>query len=127
MNTTHYLVALAVARTLLGLAPIVAARATSRLLGFPEAHDNPTARLMARLFGVRDIGLGAMVVLALGHPIATHIALQVNLAMDLGDVVMISVPLLRRQGVDRAAGLCLFFALAGAAAWVLALHLTGAP
>ena len=31
----------------------------TRMLGFPASHDNPTARLMGRFFGVRDIGLVA--------------------------------------------------------------------
>jgi hypothetical protein len=45
------------------------------------------------------------------------------LAMDLGDAVMIAIPLLRRQGIDRAASLSLAFALGGASAWTVALWL----
>jgi hypothetical protein len=123
-GVTHYLYALAVMRCLIGLAPIVAATTSSRLLGFPAAHDNPTARLMARLFGVRDVGLGAFVVVALGDAPALRHALWINLFMDLGDAVMIAVPLARRQGIDRAAALSLAFALGGATAWVIALALT---
>ena len=123
MTVWGYLVALAVGRFALGLAPIVAARASSRLLGFPEAHDNPTARLMARLFGVRDIGLGAIVLVNLADADALRRALWLNLAMDLGDALMIAIPLLRRQGIDRAASLSLVFALGGATAWAVALWL----
>lgn len=119
-----YLVALSVGRFLLGAAPIVAARASSRLLRFPEAHDNATTRLMARLFGVRDIGLGAIVVASLGDPVALRKTLWLNLAMDLGDAVMIAIPLVRRQGIDHPARLSLGFALGGATAWVVALQLT---
>jgi len=116
-----FAVALAVGRVLIGLAPIVAAGASSRLLGFPAAHDNPTARLMGRLFGVRDVGLGALVVMNLHDPAALRRAFWLNLAMDLGDAAMIAVPLARRQGIDRAAGLSLAFALGGACAWTVAL------
>ncbi len=123
MSVWGYLVALAVGRFAIGLAPIVAARASSRLLGFPEAHDNATARLMARLFGVRDIGLGAIVLVNLGDADALRRALWLNLAMDLGDALMITIPLLRRQGIDRAATLSLVFALGGAIAWTAALWL----
>lgn len=112
---------LAVGRVLIGLAPIVAAKPSSRLLGFPEAHDNPTARLMGRLFGVRDIGLGALVVMSLGDPVALRRAFWLNLAMDLGDAAVIGVPLARRQGIDRAAALSLCAALGGAVCWALAL------
>lgn len=124
MSLHVYLLALCVGRVILGLAPIVAARAASRLTGFPEAHDNPTARLMARLFGVRDIGLGAIVAVNLGDPPALRRALWLNLAMDLGDACMIAIPLIRRQGIDRAARISLACALGGAVAWVIALQLT---
>lgn len=125
MSVWGYLIALCVARVIIGLAPIVAARASSRLLGFPDAHDNATARLMGRLFGVRDIGLGAIVVMNLGDPVALRKALWLNLAMDLGDALMIAIPLVRRQGIDRAARLSLMFALGGATAWIVALQITG--
>jgi hypothetical protein len=125
VSVSIYLVALAVGRFLLGLAPIVAARPASRLLGFPEAHDNATARLMGRLFGVRDIGLGAIVLANLADPAALRRALWLNLAMDLADATMIMIPLARRQGIDRPARLSLAFALGGAAAWIVALRLTG--
>lgn len=121
MTLTAFAIALAVGRLLIGVAPVVAAGLTSRLLGFPEAHDNPTARLMARLFGVRDIGLGAIVAMSLHDPAALRRALWLNLAMDLADASMIAIPLVRRQGIDRAAGLSLAFALGGATAWTVAL------
>jgi len=121
VTLSTYAVLLAVGRVLIGLAPIVAAAPSSRLLGFPAAHDNPTARLMGRLFGVRDIGLGALVAMHLDDPAALRKAFWLNLAMDLGDAAMIAVPLARRQGIDRAAGLSLAFALGGATAWTIAL------
>ncbi len=115
------LVAFAFGRLLIGLAPIVAASTTSRLLAFPEAHDNATARLMARWFGVRDIGLGALVVTFLDDASALRKVLWLNLVTDLCDAVIIAVPLVRRQGIDRAALLCLVFACGGALSWTLAL------
>lgn len=121
MDLHTFLIALALGRFVLGLAPIVAPAQASRLLGFPAEHDNPTARLMARLFGVRDIGLGAIVLANLGDPDALRRALWLNLAMDLGDALMITIPLARRQGIDRAAALSLGFALGGGAAWSVAL------
>ena len=64
----HYIIfVMGVGRILLGIAPFVAARPSARLLGFPVDHDNPTTRLMARLFGVRDIGLGVLVFYGLQH------------------------------------------------------------
>lgn len=115
--------AMAVGRILLGLAPFVAARPTSRLLGFPVDHDTPTARLMARLFGVRDIGLGALVFWALAHREALPFALVFNLFMDAGDLVSAAIPLVRRQGIDRGAlstGAC---ALVGGLSWLVVYSL----
>ncbi|MDC0673237.1 DUF4267 domain-containing protein [Nannocystis radixulma] len=121
MELPTFLTVLALGRFAIGLAPIVAPVHASRLLGFPSEHDNPTSRLMARLFGVRDIGLGAIVLADLADPAALRRALWLNLAMDLGDALMIAIPLVRRQGIVRAAALSLAFALGGAAAWTVAL------
>ena len=122
MNVAHpLLLAFALGRVLIGLAPIVAAAPASRLLGFPAAHDNATARLMARWFGVRDAGLGALVVMFLDDAQGLRKVLWLNLATDLCDAAMIAVPLARRQGIDRAALACLAFAWGGALAWALAV------
>ncbi len=101
---THLvLTVMAIGRIAIGLAPFVAAKPSSRLLGFPAAHDNATARLMARFFGVRDVGLGVLVLWALRHPDALPFVLLFNAFMDLGDLFSTAIPLLRRQGIDRAA------------------------
>lgn len=109
---------LAGGRIVIGLAPIVAARATSRLLGFPEAHDNATTRLMARMFGVRDIGLGVLVIAGMRHPkLLLPPILLFNLAIDLADAAMIVLPLREDGPMRRAARNSLAFALGGAALW----------
>lgn len=110
-----------IGRILLGLAPFVAARRASRLLGFPESHDSPTARLMARLFGVRDVGLGVLVFWALGHPEVLPFVLLFNALTDFGDLVAISIPLVRRQGIDRAAWTSVGFALPAGISWLVVL------
>ncbi|MFO0546805.1 MAG: DUF4267 domain-containing protein [Polyangiaceae bacterium] len=109
-----------VGRIILGLAPFVAAGATSRLMGFPAAHDTPTARLMARLFGVRDIGLGVLVFWALrtGGP-ALPFAIVFNALTDFGDLFATSIPIVRRQGIDRAALTSLGFALTAGVGWLV--------
>ena len=80
-------------RIALGLAPFVAAGPASRLLGFPTKHDNPTARLMGRLFGVRDIGLGVLAFYAIEHPETAAFLFLFNAFMDLGDLFAVSIPL----------------------------------
>jgi hypothetical protein len=112
---THLiLTGMALGRIAIGLAPFVAAKPASQLLGFPASHDNATARLMGRFFGVRDIGLGVLVLWALRHPEALPFVLLFNAFMDLGDLFSTAIPLVRRQGIDRgAAGSALMAGSAG--------------
>jgi hypothetical protein len=106
-------------RIALGLAPFVAAGPASRLLGFPAHHDNPTARLMARFFGVRDIGLGVLAFYALRHPEVAPFLFLFNAAMDAGDLFAISLPIARRDGIDRGAALSALFAIGGGLGWLV--------
>ncbi len=119
MSITSLVVSgMALGRIALGVAPFVAAGPASRMLGFPVAHDNPTSRLMSRLFGVRDIGLGVLALWGLRHPEALGFVLLFNAAMDAGDLVAIGIPLLKRQGIDRAAAASAAFALLGGLGWI---------
>jgi len=107
------------ARIALGLAPFLAPTASSRLLGFPASHDTATARLMARFFGVRDIGLGILAFYAAAHPEVAPAIFLFQAAMDAGDLVSIAIPLVKRQGIDRAAVLSALFAATGGLAWLI--------
>jgi hypothetical protein len=111
--------AMAAGRVAIGAAPFVAPRAASRLLGFPASHDTPTARLMARMFGVRDIGLGVLALWALRHPDALPFVALFNAFMDAGDLVSIAIPLVRRDGIDRAALASAAFAIIGGLSWLV--------
>lgn len=121
MDLTTWATLLAAMRVLIGLGPIVAAAPVSKLIGFPAEHDNATARLMARWFGVRDAGLGALVLMFVHEPAALRKVFWLNLATDLADAAMLAIPLVRRQGIDRAALVSLVFALGGATAWIVSL------
>ena len=110
---TTLLVAMGLARILIGLVPFVATTHALRALAVPVSHDNPTGRLMARLFGMRDIGLGVLVFWATTLPEALGFVLLFNAATDFGDAGSALVPLVKRQGIDRAAGFTT--ALAGSA------------
>ena len=111
--------AMGTARIALGLAPFVAPRSSARALGFPPAHDTATTRLMARFFGVRDIGLGVLAFYALRHPETAPFIYLFNAFMDAGDLVAIGMPLVERAGIDRAALRSAAFALAGGMSWLI--------
>jgi hypothetical protein len=113
--------AMGVGRILLGIAPFLAARPSARLMGFPIEHDNPTTRLMARLFGVRDVGLGVLVFYGLRHPETLAFLIIFNALTDFADLVAIMIPLARRQGIDRAAWTSAAFALPAGAGWLTVL------
>lgn len=117
---SSYIVVLGCFRIVIGLTPILAAGPAVRLLGFPVEHDNPTGRVMARLFGVRDIGLGVMAIgAALAHPSWLGFVCLFNAAHDAGDAAMFAWPLLRRSGIDRAATIGLLVASSAVAFWLL--------
>ncbi len=117
---THtILTAMALGRIAIGLAPFVAARPSSRLLGFPSSHDNATARLMGRFFGVRDVGLGALVLWALRHPDALPFVILFNAFMDLGDLFSTAIPLVRRHGIDRGAAASALMAGSAGVLWLV--------
>jgi hypothetical protein len=111
--------AMGLGRIAIGLAPLVAAGPASRLLGFPAKHDNPTARLMARMFGVRDIGLGVLAFYAIAHPEVAPFIFLFNAFMDLGDLASIAVPIVKRQGIDKGALLSAMFAIGGGLSWLV--------
>ncbi len=114
----HVIFAMGIGRILLGVAPFFAANASSKLLGFPRTHDNATARLMARFFGVRDVGLGVLVFYALRHPEILGFVIVFNALTDFGDLLATAIPLARRQGIDRGALSSAAFALPAGLGWL---------
>jgi hypothetical protein len=116
---------LAAGRIGIGLGPFVAAGRLSRLLGFPTEHNTDSARLMARLFGVRDIGLGVLVAYCARDPHALWLAALLNVFMDGGDLLSAAVPLVAREGIARGALMTGAFALGGLTCWIVLMLLIG--
>jgi hypothetical protein len=112
-------------RIALGVAPFIAAGSSARMLGFPASHDNPTSRLMGRFFGVRDIGLGVLAFYGVRHPEALPFIMLFQAAMDFGDLFAISIPLIKRQGIDRAALASALFATIGGLGWLFMWLIAG--
>ena len=81
----HVIFAMGIGRILLGLIPFFAAKKSAKILGFPDAHDTATTRLMARFFGVRDVGLGVLVFYALAHPVTLPFILLFNACMEISE------------------------------------------
>jgi hypothetical protein len=104
---------LAIGRIVIGVLAMIAPALAARLFGFPSEHDNGTARVMGRLFGVRDIVLGGLVLQFADDPAVSRHLHRGLACVDAGDATSALVALARRDGIDRAAlGL---FVIAGAA------------
>jgi hypothetical protein len=73
---------------------------------------------MGRFFGVRDVGLGALVFWSLAHPETLPFVLLFNALTDFGDLAAIVIPIVRRQGIDRAAFASAAFALPAGIGWL---------
>lgn len=123
MDVTAICYAMGVGRILIGLAPIATPQLSSRLLRFPTEHDNPTARLMGRLFGVRDIGLGVLVMYAVHDLALLRWVFLFQAATDAGDALVIA-PLLRDPKMKKAAAASLMFACGGGSLWLIVRALT---
>lgn len=97
---------------LLGLAP----RTTLRLFGAPTTLDSPIVRYVARLFGIRNAMLGVVLWQQRDDPAQVRRLATLNAATEAVDALSASIPLLRRQGLDRtatAAGLTSIAVMAG--------------
>jgi Domain of unknown function (DUF4267) len=108
---------MAIGRIAIGAAALLAPGPTSKLLGFPRDHDNATARLMGRLFGVRDVALGVLVWRFKEDPAVAPWVFRFNAAIDAGDATAVAVAVGGRQGIDRGALSSAVPALGAAVGW----------
>ncbi len=115
----------AAGRIAIGAVAVLSPGPTSRLLGYPQEQDSPTARLMGRLFGVRDIALGALVLHTRQEPNLARYAFKLNAWCDAGDLAAMAVAVIGRQGIDRAAISSAGFAVFGGATWLRLIRATG--
>jgi hypothetical protein len=96
--------AMSVIRAGIGAAAIAAPGHAAKIAGYPAAHDNPSAQLMSRLFGVRELVLAWLVIDAARRPGGvTPRVLALQAAVDAADAAVQSVSVVRREGIDRGA------------------------
>jgi hypothetical protein len=82
---------------LVGLAPGVALK----LFGLPPEIDTPALRYVGRIFGIRNAILGIMLWEARKDPAQLERMATLNAVTEAVDAASGSVPLVRRQGIDR--------------------------
>lgn len=116
--------AMAIGRVAIGVSAVLVPGPSSRLLGYPPEQDSPTARLMGRLFGVRDVALGVLVWHIRDEATESRFVYKLNAWVDAGDAAAMVAALIGRQGIDRAALSSAALASLGAAGWLRLLRET---
>jgi len=101
------------ARFTIGLLPFLAMRSVGLRLGFPAPEICATSTLFARMFGVRDVGLGVILLLGLRHPEWLPAAFLGNAICDACDAASLVASIRRREPILRPARLFLASALIG--------------
>lgn len=108
----------AAVRAAFGVASLAFPGKASRLFGFPKTENTPTARLMGRLFGVRELAMAALVLSALDDRERLGHACAISAAVDAGDVAVAVGTLRRSDGVRLPAVLTMLAGSAGAISWL---------
>jgi hypothetical protein len=88
-----------------------------RIFGVPSEQINPAARFIARLFGVRQLVLGAWALSVRdAEPAAQKLCVQLNMAVDAADLAVV-VPYLLRRDLRRAALMSALLAVSAVSGW----------
>jgi hypothetical protein len=92
-----------IARMCVGGSLLVTTGLASRVFGAPAGHDNATTRLLARLFGIRNIVLGFWALAARDQGAAERkLCYQVNAAVDAADLAVLAIAFVRASEMRRA-------------------------
>lgn len=113
------LVTFAVIRVLIGLGPIVAPGPLVGVFGFPQSEVTPSAIVFARLFGVRDIGLGAIIAWSVSRPEVWPAMMLLNGLTDTGDLLAFLAGMRGRPDLRRPMGMGAAVAGSAALAWLV--------
>ncbi|HYG94828.1 MAG TPA: DUF4267 domain-containing protein [Nocardioides sp.] len=99
---------LAFGRIAIGIGSIAAPATTARLFGISPAA-NPNLAYFARMFGVREIALGSLTLLAKGPALRTMVL--AGMAVDGGDAATGAIGLARKEIPVLAGGMLVAVAL----------------
>ena len=89
-------------RMVIGGSALLGNRLVQLLYGVNAEHDNATARAVGRLFGIRNVVIGAWTLKNRDADLDTRRRwYKINALLDAVDIAILAWPLLRRQGTAR--------------------------
>ena len=110
---------IAALRISIGSSALVTTGLATVLFGVPATHDNASSRALGRLFGIRNIVLGAWILGVRDADVeARRLCYKLNAVVDAVDVRIFLLPLARRQGIARFSLSTLTLAVAATMAWL---------
>src|SRR4030081_2367697 len=117
-NTATTARVMSAVRIAVGVGSLLAPDLSGRIMGFPRDQVNASSRAMGRLFGIREIALGALTLDAVQRNPADRRIYIANAAVDATDGAVFAAALFGRQGIPRAALGSLLLAIPAAATWM---------
>lgn len=118
-------------RITIGSSALLATGLARVAFGVSAGHDNPSSRALGRLFGIRNIVLGAWILGVRDADVeARRLCYKLNAVVDAVDVGVLLWPLLRRQGTARFSLTAASLGTAATLAWMDLLDVsspTGPP
>jgi len=107
------------ARMIIGGSALLASGLAMLVFGLPKEHDNASARAVGRLFGIRNIVIGAWTLQNRDADLDTRRRwYTMNALIDAVDVAAFAWPLLRRQGTARLSISSAALGTSAAVAWI---------
>ena len=91
------------ARMGVGVLAILAPGLLRRVMSLPAEHDSPSLEMISRLFGVREVAVGAQAIGAIQSSPRQPNVYALNAAVDAGDAAMMLITAARGGGARRAA------------------------
>jgi hypothetical protein len=82
----------------IGAAALIAPTATGRAFGFPDADANESAIVIGRMFGIREVAVGAFTLTACRDRGPAPSTLALNALVDGSDAIVVGQRLLSRRG-----------------------------
>jgi hypothetical protein len=109
----------ATVRIAVGMVMLLVPGIGRRLFGVPVTQDNGAVRLLARLFGIRQLALGAWALQVQGRGAEERrLCYQINLAADILDVGALAIAGIAGHGLLQAAVMGAALGTDEALAWI---------